>query len=81
MLLFGGHGFLPDAMTSVVYAANEPLTLDDAVAKVRKKTGGKVLTADKETKDGQPVYRIKVLMKDGRVRVLLVDPATGKTIK
>ena len=47
-----------------------PMTLQDAIAKVERETGAKVLSA--ETKGGarQKVYRIKVLTRDGQVKVI-----------
>jgi len=46
------------------------MTLQDAIAKVERETGAKVLSA--ETKGGarQKVYRIKVLTRDGQVKVI-----------
>lgn len=42
--------------------------LSDAVARVKKDTGGQVLSAKEKTVDGQRVFRIKVLDKKGVVR-------------
>ena len=44
---------------------------------VRERTGGKVVRADRREKDGQVMYRIRVLTADGRVREYRVDAATG----
>ena len=46
------------------------MTLQEAIAKVEHETGAKVLSA--ETKGGvrQKVYRIKVLTRDGKVKVI-----------
>ena len=46
------------------------MTLQEAIAKVERETGAKVLSA--ETKGGvrQKVYRIKVLTRDGKVKVI-----------
>lgn len=54
-------------------AARDHVTLDQAVAQVKQQTGGRILTAETKNRDGQPVHRIKVLMPDGRVRVIYVD--------
>lgn len=53
------------------------ISLDEAAARVRKKTGGRVLSADTTSSRGDAVHRIKVLLPSGRVRVYLVDAATG----
>ena len=64
--------------------AQEPqgkkLSLDEAVARVRGRNEGRILSAETTQVDGVPVHRIKVL-KDGRVRILLVNTETGEFIK
>lgn len=61
---------------------NEPtrrkrISLDQGAARVQRQTGGKILSADIiEGKNGL-VYRIKVLLPSGHVRVYRVDPETG----
>jgi len=52
------------------------LSLQDAVAKVERETHGKVLSAETKHNGRQTVYRIKVLTRDGQVRVIEV-PADG----
>lgn len=49
------------------------LTLDQAVRKVQSETGGRILSADAVLTAGGPVYRIKVLLPSGRVKVIQVD--------
>jgi len=51
-------------------AAN--VTLQEAVAKVEHETHGKVLSAETKHNGRQTVYRIKVLTRDGQVRVIEV---------
>ena len=48
------------------------LSLDEATARVRDKTGGQVLSA-KEYRNGDRYYRFKI-KKQGRVRVLYMRP-------
>jgi uncharacterized membrane protein YkoI len=55
-------------------ARRDGLSLDEAVSRVRRHTGGRVLSA--EARDGR--YRVKVLLPDGAVRVYYVDPRSGK---
>ena len=52
------------------------LTLQEAVARVERQTQGKVLSAETKHNGRQTVYRIKVLTRDGQVRVIEV-PAEG----
>ena len=43
-----------------------------AAAKARAKYGGKVLSVKEIKKDGKPSYRVKLLLKDGRVKVVRI---------
>lgn len=61
-----------------VQVADIELSLDEAVEMVRRKTGGRVLSADRVERDGRTWYRIRVLVAEGKVRVYRVDPATGR---
>jgi uncharacterized membrane protein YkoI len=49
------------------------ISLDQAIQRIRRETGGRILAADTVRNDGTLTYRIKVLMPDGRVRVFHVD--------
>ena len=48
------------------------LSQDEAAAKVREETGGRVLDVQTGTRDGMAIYFVKVLLPDGRVRVVTV---------
>jgi uncharacterized membrane protein YkoI len=50
------------------------ISLDEAVARVHRETGGRVLSA--EARDSR--YRIKVLLPNGAVRVVNVDARSGR---
>jgi len=54
------------------------LSLDEAVARVRRDTGGRVLSAEARENRGRTTYRIKVLLRDGAVRVVNVDAQSGE---
>jgi uncharacterized membrane protein YkoI len=56
----------------------ESLTLDEAVAKVEKQYGARVVRAEEHDEDGRRIYRIRLLSDDGRVFDVTVDAATGK---
>lgn len=68
----GPSGFVPQQSDPFMHTARRALSLDQAVKQVRKKTGGRVLSAETIEKDGRRVHRIKVL-NDGKVRVHYVD--------
>jgi uncharacterized membrane protein YkoI len=53
------------------------ISLDEAVARVRRETGGRVLSAEARDRRGDTTYRIKVLLPDGAVRVYNVDARSG----
>ena len=55
------------------------LSLEQAVARVQKKSKGKVLAADVKQKKDRTLYRIKVLMPSGHVRIYHVDARSGET--
>lgn len=49
------------------------LSEDQAAAKVREETGGRVLDVQTAMQDGVAVYLVKVLLPDGHVRVVTVS--------
>jgi len=59
-------------------ARRDGLSLDEAVARVRRDTGGRVLSAEARENRGRTSYRIKVLLRDGSVRVVNVDAQSGE---
>lgn len=56
-------------------ARQEGISLDEAVSRVRRETGGRVLSA--EARGGH--YRIKVLLPNGAVHVVNIDARSGKS--
>ncbi len=61
------------SLCSVFAAAQDNVqNLQQAVAKVKKDTGGQVLSTTEKNVDGQRVFRIKVLDKKGVVRYIEV---------
>lgn len=65
-----GNTATPDRLIKV---ADRAVSMGDAIDRVRKSTGGRVLDAQ----DAGDHYRIKVLTRDGEVRVMRVDARTG----
>ena len=53
------------------------LSLDEVVNRVRMRMNGRILSAE----DIGAEYRIRVLTRNGKVRRLRIDPATGKIIR
>ena len=69
-LASAGFCLLVLLVTAPLLAAK--LTLQEAVAQVERETHGKVLSAETKHNGRQTVYRIKVLTRDGQVRVIEV---------
>ncbi len=61
------------AFEPVVLAKSGGITLEQATAKVRRQTGGRILSAKESHRGGRKVYRIKVLLPSGHVRVVTVN--------
>ena len=57
------------------------VSLDQAVSEVKRRTGGRVLTADTVRKNGRDVHRIRVLNDEGKVRQMRVDGQDGQEIR
>ena len=65
-----------------MYMAASKITLEQAAARVRNESGGKLLSAEEQQRDdGRVVYRIKVLTPGGIVRVIYIDPVSGARIQ
>ena len=77
-LLFAALGLALPA----VALADQSLTLEQAVSKVQKDTGGKVLSADTRLVERGRIteYRVKVLTLDGHVKVVPVRTETAKPL-
>ncbi|HOE43155.1 MAG TPA: peptidase [Rhodoferax sp.] len=76
--------FLTALTTALLMTLTAPVLADvsreDAAATVQKISGGRVLAVDKTDRDGRSVWRVKVLMPQGEVKVILVDIASGRTL-
>ena len=55
-------------------AKNDQQSLDKAVKKIKKQTGGRILSAKTINHKGQTFHHIKVLLPSGEVRVFKVKP-------
>jgi uncharacterized membrane protein YkoI len=54
------------------------VSLDQAVAQVQRRVGGRVLSAETRMEDGVPVHHVRVLTSSQRVRTIRVDGRTGE---
>lgn len=81
ILLVPQLGFAEEENTALPAApALQSLTLEQAVKRVTRQSGGKILSARRiQTRKG-PMFRIKVLTRTGRVRVVQIaefEPPTS----
>ena len=63
------------ALATMLFAAGPAVaaaSLQEAISKVERETHGKVLSAETKHNGRSTVYRIKVLTRDGQVRVIEV---------
>ena len=70
--LFASAGLGLAVLAASVVAKNAPLTLQEAIAKVERETGAKVLSAETKHASRQTVYRIKILTREGQVKIIEV---------
>ncbi|MDI3324610.1 PepSY domain-containing protein [Pontibacterium granulatum] len=63
-------------VTQIEVAASS-VSLQQAVAQVKKQYGGRVLKAEPVSIKGKAGYRIR-MMNDGRIREFLVDASSGQ---
>jgi uncharacterized membrane protein YkoI len=68
-----GWGGGPDGAQAAFVAQSGRLSLEQAVARVQRATGGRVLDA----RDEGEQHRVKVLTRQGEVRVVIVDARSG----
>ncbi len=54
------------------------ISLDEAVARARRQSDGKILSAETVRVDGRRVHRVKLLTPDGRVTRVEIDADTGR---
>ena len=52
---------------------NADMNLDQAVQQVKQQTGGRILSAKTKNNDGRQVHKIKVLLPNGKVRIIRVN--------
>lgn len=62
------------SLPGVPAAQENGISLDQAVKRIKQQRDVKVLSAERVTRDGAPMYRIKVLTDSGRVKYIWVNP-------
>ena len=54
-------------------AQNDGMSLSEAIESVRRRTGGRIVSAETRVQNGREVHHIKVLTKDGKVKTHKVN--------
>ncbi|MEZ5544475.1 MAG: hypothetical protein R3F10_04670 [Lysobacteraceae bacterium] len=62
-------------------AADERTRLPETVHRIERETGGKVLSAQRSSHNGQEATRIKVYTPEGRVRVMWDQPQRERPVQ
>jgi hypothetical protein len=57
-----------------------PADLNEAIEIAQKRYGGEVSRADTVERDGRQVHEVRLLVDDGNVITVRIDPATGAII-
>ncbi|MFN2348226.1 MAG: PepSY domain-containing protein [Thioalkalivibrio sp.] len=82
LLCLGGVGYVNAAPamqhSAALQLAQAQVSLNQAVAQVQRRVGGRVLSAETQTHNGVPVHVIRVLTDNQRVRTIRVDGRTGE---
>lgn len=60
------------------YSEKQGISLDEAIARARRQSDGKILSAETVRDGGRNVHRIKILTGDGRVKRMQYDAASGR---
>lgn len=59
-----------NSSAQVQFAQNQ--SLNSAIKSIKQKTGGRILTTKTISKNGQRIYKIKVLLPSGKVKIFKV---------
>ena len=63
-----------------VHVSDRNNRLPEAVNRIERETGGRVLSAERRTRGGREVSRIKVYTPEGRIRILWDDPMRDREV-
>ena len=78
LLVAGGVASAEESAGAAPAPVPERVGSNEAAAIARSQTGGRVLDVRRSTEDGRPCYLVRLLLADGRVRIVVVDAESGK---
>lgn len=61
-------------------ASTASISKSRAAALARSAHGGKVLNVERVESGGRVIYRVKLLLDGGRIRIVTVDGSSGKVV-
>ncbi|WP_405220360.1 PepSY domain-containing protein [Lentisalinibacter sediminis] len=67
-----GPGSVLPAQAAGMAAVRDEVSLSEAVARVKREYGGRILEAETREQNGRRVHVIKVLTREGRVRTVRI---------
>ena len=70
-----------NARTEILFAQAKSISADDAAATVRARSGGRILDVRLRSNARRKVWRVKVLLPGGPVRVYRVDARSGRILR
>lgn len=73
--------FDPPAVRSPVALWLAEVSIEAAIRKAKAKYGGKVLSATEIRSKGPLVYKIKLLLPNGRIKTVFVDGKSGEVFE
>ena len=74
-----GGWHAPVAIEGAVMARDR-VSLDQAVAMVRRQTSGRIIKASTRRSNGRAVHHVRVLTRDGKVFTVRIDAASGRRL-
>jgi uncharacterized membrane protein YkoI len=69
---------IPFLVLAIALPVLAELSRDDAAEQAARLTGGRVLSVERVERDGRIVWRVKVVTRQGEVKILFLDAQTGR---
>jgi len=80
-LVTGGVALSSEGETEAVKALSQTsMTLEEAIGVAKAQFPGRVLDAEFEMEDGQPIYEVEIVNKEGIVREVNVNPQSRQIV-
>ena len=67
-------------LMSLALPAWAEVSRDEAASVAQQAGSGRVLSVDRAEHAGRPVWRVKILTRQGEVKVIVIDAVSGRTL-